>query len=195
VGVTGGIGAGKSVICRIFSILGIPVYDADTRAKRLMEHSGTLRQKIIDSFGPGSYGKSGNLNRAYLAELVFPDSEKVSKLNQLVHPEVALDYQGWAEARLDKFPYVIKEAALLIESGSYRQLDYLVSVVAPEELRIARTLARDPNRSRQQVESIISQQLQDQQRMERSDRVINNDEQEPLVSQVLELHQFLVQQV
>jgi len=160
-----------------------------------MEESGTLRQKIIDSFGPDSYDKSGKLNRAYLAELVFPDSDKVSKLNQLVHPEVARDYRDWAAARLDKFSYVIKEAALLIESGSYRELDYLVSVVAPEDLRIARVLARDPNRSRQQVESIISQQLQDQQRMERSDRLINNDEQEPLISQVLELHQFLVQQV
>jgi len=160
-----------------------------------MEESAQLRRQIINLFGSGSFSESGKLNRAYLAELVFPDAEKVKKLNQMVHPEVAGDYRNWAKTHLGKSPYVIKEAALLIESGSYRQLDYLVTVSAPENLRIARVLARDPNRNREQVESIISQQLTDPQRRENSDRVINNDEKEPLVNQVLELHQLLVQQI
>ena len=160
-----------------------------------MEGSASLRQKIIDSFGSGSFSVSGKLNRAYLAELVFPDPGKVEKLNQMVHPEVARDYRGWVMVHLDKSPYVIKEAALLIESGSYQQLDYLVTVISPKRLRIARVLARDPHRNRKQVESIISQQLTDPQRIEKSHRVINNDEKEPLIDQILKLHQLLVQQI
>ena len=195
VGVTGGIGAGKSTVCRIFNILGTPVYDADTRAKQLMEESDGLRRSIIQAFGADSYSQSGSLNRSYLAELVFPDSKKVDELNRLVHPEVARDYQDWVKTHQGEFPYLIKEAALLIESGSYMQLDYLVTVIAPRELRIARVLARDPGRNRQQVESIISQQMEDVQRIEKSDKVIHNDEQEPLVRQILELHQLLLQQV
>ena len=193
VGVTGGIGAGKSLVCRIFRILGIPVYDADTRAKQLMEESTDLRQQIIEAFGSESYDDSGKLNRHYLAALVFSNQEKVQQLNALVHPEVGRDYQKWADLNQADSPYIIKEAALLIESGSYRQLNYLITVVAPADLRIQRVLDRDPHRDRQQIESIIARQITDEERIEKSDVVLFNDEQQPLIQQVLEIHQSLVQ--
>lgn len=193
VGITGGIGAGKSLICSIFKILGIPVYDADARAKQLMQESAELRQKIVDTFGAQSYDAKGKLNRAYLAKLVFSDGQKVQELNALVHPEVGKDFSIWADSREHKFPYIIKEAALLIESGSYKQLDFLVAVLAPEDLRIERTLKRDPHRDRDQIRSIISKQIGDDQRIEIADAVLYNDEQQPLIQQILALHQSLVQ--
>ncbi len=194
VGITGGIGAGKSTVCKIFSTLGIPIYDADSRTKQLMEDSPGLVEQIKEVFGEQSYHRSGKLNKAYLADLVFPVPDKLKKLNQLVHPEVAKDYSGWVESQGNKFPYVIKEAALLIESGSYQQLDCLVTVLAPVELRITRVLARDPNRERGQIEQIISRQLSDQQRIEKSDSVLYNDEKQLLIPQILDLHQHLVGQ-
>ena len=115
VGVTGGIGAGKSLVCRIFRILGIPIYDADTRAKQLMEESTDLRKQIIEAFGPQSYDNSGKLNRSFLAGLVFSDEDKVQQLNALVHPEVGADFLQWAALNQADTPYIIKEAALLIE--------------------------------------------------------------------------------
>lgn len=194
VGITGGIGAGKSIVCKIFNTLGIPVYDADSRAKHLMEESSSLMEQIKRVFGKNSYQQSGKLNREYLADLVFSDSEKVQKLNKLVHPEVAKDYSNWVRNHASRFPYIIKEAALLIESGSYKQLDYLVTVLAPMELRIDRVLARDSHRERGQVELIISRQLSDRQRIERSDMVLNNDEKQLLIPQILDLHKHLLDQ-
>ncbi len=194
VGITGGIGAGKSTVCKIFSTLGIPIYDADSRAKQLMEDSSGLVEQIKEVFGKQSYHRSGKLNKAYLADLVFPVPDKLQKLNQLVHPEVAKDYSSWVTSHGNKFPYVIKEAALLIESGSYQQFDCLVTVLAPVELRITRVLARDPNRERGQIESIISRQLSDQERIEKSDSVLYNDEKQLLIPQILDLHQHLVGQ-
>ena len=193
VGITGGIGAGKSLICRIFKILGIPVYDADSRAKQLMQESAELRKKIMDTFGAQSYDAQGKLNRPYLAKLVFSDGQKVQELNALVHPEVGKDFSFWADSKEHKFPYIIKEAALLIESGSYKQLDFLVAVLAPEDLRIERTLKRDPHRDRYQIKSIISKQIGDDQRIKIADAVLYNDEKKPLIQQILALHQSLVQ--
>ncbi len=195
VGITGGIGVGKSIVCKILGILGIPVYDADTRARQLMESSPDLRSEITTAFGEDSYTAAGQINRSYLAELVFSNKEKVDQLNSLVHPRVARDYASWVDQHRQKHPYLIKEAALLIESGSYRQLDYLVTVVAPEALRIERVLARDPHRNRDQVQSIISRQLSDAQRIDKSDRILYNDEKQPLLQQVLDLHQFLIKQI
>jgi dephospho-CoA kinase len=192
VGVTGGIGAGKSMVCRIFKVLGIPVYDADSRAKQLMQESGTLRDKIIDSFGVQSY-HDGKLNRTHLANLVFSDPKKVQQLNALVHPEVGRDFANWARLHEPRSPYVIKEAALLIESGSFEQLDFLIVVLAPIDLRIERTLNRDPHRDRNQVESIISKQIDDPERIKAADYLLHNDERIPVIQQVLELHQSLIQ--
>lgn len=194
VGITGGIGAGKSIVCKIFNTLGIPVYHADSRAKQLMEESTSLQKQIKIAFGKNSFHQTGKLNRRYLAELVFSDPVKVQELNKLVHPEVAKDYTKWVDNHENKFPYILKEAALLIESGSYKQLDYLVTVLAPVELRITRVLARDTHRERRQVELIISRQLSDEQRINESDMALYNDEKQPLIPQVLDLHERLLGQ-
>ncbi|MEQ6118860.1 dephospho-CoA kinase [Reichenbachiella sp. MALMAid0571] len=185
VGVTGGIGSGKSTVCKIFQSLGIPVYDADSRAKKLMQENGQLVHLIKNEFGNDSYLASGEINRDYLAKVAFADPEKVKKLNALVHPVVADDYSKWVSDQTAN--YVVKEAALLIESGSYLQLDKLIAVTAPTQLRIARIKSRDSFRSQQEIEAIIANQLSDEERESKADFIIKNDESELLIAQVLRL--------
>lgn len=192
VGVTGGIGSGKSIVCKIFGILGIPIYDADSRAKQLMAEHQQLRRQIITTFGAQSYTDSGTLNRLYLADRVFNNQEELNKLNKLVHPKVGQDYQQWANTHENRNPYIIKEAALLIESGSYAKLDYIITVSAPESLRTNRVIDRDPYRDRQQVESIIASQLPEEKLIAKSHSVLYNDGRQPLIQQILDLHQKLI---
>lgn len=187
IGITGGIGAGKSLICRIFHCLGIPVYDADGHAKELMTTDVILISNIKKEFGELSYNTDGTLNRNYLSAAVFDDSEKLSKLNSLVHPQVGADYNRWVEKHRN-YPYVMKEAALLFEAGSDKLLDKVIVIHAPEELRIQRVIARDPHRSKDQVRAIMSKQMPEAQKMEKADFIILNDEKELVVPQVLELH-------
>ena len=142
VGITGGIGSGKSVICRIFTSLGIATYDADSRAKILMTTDRILVDQIKKEFGNLSYHRDGSLNKEHLRQS-FSDPLRLKKLNELVHPRVAADYGNWVAQHADD-NYVIKEAALLIESGSADKLDYLIVVYAPKPLRIQRVLNRDP---------------------------------------------------
>lgn len=188
IGVTGGIGSGKSLVCKIFQILGAPVYDADNRAKYLMTTDGILISQIRKEFGDLSFDKEGNLNRAFLSATVFSDPVKLERLNSLVHPRVGVDYEAWVNGFTHQ-PYVIKEAALLFEAGSYQSLDKIVAVYAPVGLRIERVLNRDAHRSRQQVEDIIQRQWPDEEKMKRADFVIYNDESRLIIPQVLELHQ------
>ncbi len=185
VGVTGGIGAGKTLVCNIFSVLGIPIYSADERAKWLMSNEPHLVSGIKSAFGENAY-TNGELNRRYLAEKVFSDQNQVEKLNQLVHPAVGVDYGLWLSRQ--STDYTIKEAALLFESGSYQGLDYVVMVSAPEETRITRVLNRDPQRSEEEVKGIIRKQWPQEKKEELADYVINNDESQMLIPQVLELH-------
>lgn len=187
VGITGGIGSGKSLVCRIFSSLGIPVYDADSRAKLLMTTDRILVDQIKKEFGNLSYDSQGQLNREHLRQ-AFGEPDHVKKLNELVHPRVALDYQNWVSQHLG-LKYVIKEAALLIESGSAEKLDHLIVVFAPQELRIQRVLRRDPQRKQTEVENIMKNQLNDEQRRKRADSIIINDETHLVIPQVLELHE------
>ncbi|GAB2477727.1 dephospho-CoA kinase [Algoriphagus taiwanensis] len=190
VGITGGIGSGKSTVCRIFHLLGIPVYSADDRAKWLMEHDYVLQSKIREEFGQQAYTQEGGLNRKYLAEQVFSDPEKVKKINSLVHPAVGLDFENWAKEQ--QTPYVLKEAALLFETGSASQLDKLINVSSPLKVRVARVLMRDPHRSEAQINSIIDQQMPDEKKNELADFVIKNAENKLLIPQVLEIHQKLL---
>ena len=187
VGITGGIGAGKSLVCKIFSVLGVPVYDADARAKRLMVEDGALIREVKTHFGEASFHGDGSLNRAFLAEEVFGNPEKLELLNSLVHPRVGLDFDKWCQGHYFS-AYVIKEAALLFESGSYKSLDAVVAVSAPEDLRIRRTVMRDIHRSLLQVESIISKQLSEEERKKKASYTVVNDEKKPLIPQVLKLH-------
>jgi dephospho-CoA kinase len=171
IGITGGIGSGKSLVCKIFAQLGVPVYDADSHAKELMTTDGILISGIKKEFGDLSYHPDGTLNRGYLAEHVFHDVNKLERLNQLVHPRVGEDFGRWAEKR-KKHPYVLKEAALLFEAGSYKDLDKIIVVFAPEPLRIARVLARDPQRTVEQVKAIVEKQLPEAEKLKRADHVI-----------------------
>lgn len=186
VGITGGIGSGKSVVARIFSLLGVPIYDADTAAKKLMSTEEGLIAEIKKAFGKEAYHENGILNRAYLSQHVFNNSEKTNLLNSLVHPKVGIHYQKWAQQHAEHL-YVIKEAALIFESGSYEQLDKVITVFAPKQLRIVRTLKRDTHRTEEQVAAIMNKQWDDAIKMERADYVIYNDDSQLVIPQVLSL--------
>ncbi len=189
VGVTGGIGSGKSLVCQIFQILGVPVYDADQRARWLMNNDEPLRMAIIHSFGPRSFDSNSTLNNKYLASAVFNDKEKLEELNKLVHPRVAEDYEQWLSQH-SKETYVIKEAALLFEAGSHKFLDAIVVVSAPEELRIERVLKRDPFRTREQIMKILKNQFSEVEKLKLADYILNNDSNAMVIPQVLELHKI-----
>lgn len=193
IGVTGGIGSGKSIVCRIFNALGVPVYDADSRAKSLMTTDGILISQIKKEFGVLSYHSDGNVDREYLAEAAFKDAEKLKLLNSLIHPRVMQDYERWVSEQ--KTHYVLKEAALLFEAKSHVALDKIIMVHAPEELRIKRVLQRDPQRIRQQVIDIMHNQLPEDEKLKLADFVIVNDESKLVTPQVLELHELFTSMV
>src|SRR5882672_1356407 len=140
IGLTGGIGSGKTTVAGIFQVLGIPVYYADDAAKKLMNENAALKEKIIQHFGNDAY-KNGLLNRSYIGQQVFKDKKKLALLNSLVHPVTIRDGNEWMPQQTT--PYAIKEAALIFESGSQHDLDYVIGVYAPEPLRISRTVKRD----------------------------------------------------
>lgn len=188
VGITGGIGSGKSTVCRIFSSLGIPVYDADTRAKELMTTDGILIEQIKKEFGTLSYLPDGNLNRDHLRQAAFGNAERLKALNSLVHPRVAADYAKWVEAHAQS-PYLIREAALLFEAGAAAALGCVVFVHAPESIRIRRVLVRDPHRSENDIRNIIANQWPEEEKMKRADEIIHNDDNHLIIPQVLRLHQ------
>ena len=188
VGITGGIGSGKSLICKVFQLLGVPVYDADSRARSLMSQDEELRQSITSVFGPGAYSRGGDLDRAYLASIAFSDETVLQRLNQLVHPKVGEDYTQWVSSHSDE-AYLIKEAALLFESGSWKQLDFVVNIMVPEAMRIKRVLSRDPDRSEEQIRAIMDKQWSDQKRQSLAHTNIRNDETILLLPQLLSWHQ------
>lgn len=185
-GVTGGIGAGKSLVCSIFQVLGVPVYNSDLRAKQLMVESELLIGQIKAAFGEQAYW-NGALNRQYLAEKVFSDPEKLALLNSLVHPAVGLDFSSWVEGNLSH-SYLLKEAALIFEAGMTKSLDHTILVSSPQQLRIERVLSRDPHRNEEQVKAIISNQWSDERRRPLADFEIVNDEKSMLIPQVLSIH-------
>jgi len=151
VGITGGIGSGKTLICKLFAILGTPIYNADNRAKELI--NSTLIEPITKAFGSESY-ENGVLNRAYIAKLVFTNQIQLDLLNSIVHPAVAVDFENWVSTH-NNSEYVLKEAALLVETGSYKQLDKLIVITAPYQLRVERVKKRDAFRSVQQLTNSI----------------------------------------
>ena len=189
IGITGGIGSGKSLVCKIFGKLGVPVYDADSHAKALMTTDGILVSQIKKEFGDLSYHPDGALNRKWLADHVFADEQKLEKLNGLVHPRVALDYEAWV-AGYRNVAYVLKEAALLFESGSYRLLDMIVVVSAPESVRQKRVLLRDIHRTVEQFKEIVEKQLPEQEKVDRADYIIVNDDVTMVLPQILKLHEL-----
>jgi dephospho-CoA kinase len=187
IGITGGIGAGKSLVCKIFSALDVPVYDADARAKALMIEDEALKASICDAFGAQSYLEDGTLNREFLAQQVFGDEPNRQKINALVHPAVGRDFKRWVQSHAHA-PYVLKEAALMFESGSHLGLEKVVLVTAPLELRLARVLQRDTHRSREQILAIINSQMPEKKMRQLAQEIIVNDENQLLIPQVLQLH-------
>lgn len=189
VGLTGGIGSGKSTVARIFQVLGIPVYYADDAAKRLMNQDPSVREQIIHSFGSESY-ENDLLNRHFLSSVVFNDPEKLSMLNAIVHPATIQDSMQWMQEQ--SAAYAIKEAALIFESGSEKNLDYVIGIYAPEQLRIRRIMERDKV-TEDQVHSRMKNQMPEDEKMRLYDFQITNDEKEMVIPQVLAIHHELLE--
>lgn len=171
VGLTGGIGSGKSTIAKWFIEKGIPVYDSDSEAKRLMNENSRIREQLMELFGEGAY-HNGELNRKFIASKVFEDKALLEKLNKVVHPVVREDFRNWAQNQAT--PFVLKEAAILFESGAYKDCDYIISVVSEEELRIGRVMQRD-SVPREQILNRIQNQWTDELRIVNSDFIIRNN--------------------
>jgi len=191
-GITGGIGSGKTTVCRIFAALGVPVYDADTEAKKLMNTDVDLISGITALFGLESYTAEGVYNRPFVGSIVFADPEKLAALNALVHPAVETHSNRWHQAQMaDGHAYTLKEAALLVESGSYRHLDVLIVVTAPENLRIQRVMARD-GADESAVRARMRHQLPDSEKMALAHYVIHNDGVHMLVPQVWNIHRSML---
>ena len=189
VGITGGIGSGKSTVAGIFEVLGIPVSYADREAKRIMNEDPLLVAQIIEHFGAEAY-ENGQLNRPYLAARVFSDKQKLALLNELVHPVTIREGEAWMQAQEGKTPYAIREAALIFESNSGKYLDFIIGVYAPVELRIQRTQERD-GLQKEEVLLRMRNQLDEDAKMKLCDAVIVNDGVTALLPQVLDLHKKL----
>jgi len=188
VGLTGGIGSGKSTVAKIFEVLSIPVYYADDAARHIMNTDEELKKSIIKEFGSESY-INGQLDRPYIASLVFNDKEKLDLLNSLTHPATIRDAQQWMQKQTS--PYIIKEAALIFESGSAENLDYVIGVYAPAPLRIKRIMDRD-HITKEEVLQRMNRQIDEDIKMKLCDTVIVNDEQQLVTTQVLQLHEQLL---
>lgn len=184
IGVTGGIGSGKTTVCRIFELLNIPVYYADERAKMLMSSDNDLITTIKKLLGKNSYFNDLSLNRKYISKIVFNDKDILKKLNELVHPAVKKDFDNWAQKQ--NSTYVIKEAALLFETSSYKDLEKTILVSAPLNLRIQRVMTRD-NTNKESVLSRVKNQMPEEAKEELADYIILNDEKHSLVKQIIEL--------
>ena len=187
VGLTGGIGSGKSTIAKEFAALGIAVFNSDEQAKALIATDAQVKERIIATFGEEAY-QNGEYNRAYIAQIVFNNSEKLAILNGIVHPALAKYFNQWAKKQTS--PYVLKEAAILFESGSYKDCDYIITVTAPEEVRIARVMARD-HCTEAQVRARMAQQWSDDQRIALSNAVIENIDLEKVKKEVRRINNEL----
>jgi dephospho-CoA kinase len=190
IGLTGGIGSGKSIVAKVFSTLGIPVFNADSAAKELMQSNVVLKQKLIETFGDNIF--TGNqLDRKFLADIVFSDKHQLEILNSIVHPFAIQAAKDWAA--IQTAPYVIKEAALIFESGSSAGLAGVIGISAPMSIRIHRVMQRD-NCTKQEVEKRMQSQISDTVKMRLCDWLIVNDDQMLVVPQVVALHENLSQQ-
>ncbi|MCW3082885.1 MAG: dephospho-CoA kinase [Bacteroidetes bacterium] len=188
VGITGGIGSGKSTVCSVFALLGIPVYSSDAAAKNVLEETEVIRQ--IAAIAGDVLTEDGRIDRKKLADVVFKDKQKLEQLNSIVHPAVARHFETWCAAYKNA-RYVLKEAAILFESGAYKQVEKIITVTAPKTLKIKRILQRD-RISEQQVEERMVNQMNDEEKIKRSDYTVLNDEQELVIPQILQIHTHLL---
>jgi len=191
VGLTGGIGSGKTTVAKQFEKLGVPIYIADDEAKKLMNRSKVIRRKLIALFGEDAY-KNDTLNRPYLAKIIFNDKSVLQKMNAIVHPKVASHFKKWIKKQ--EAPYIIKEVAILFENGSYKQCDYIITVTAAMENRIARLLKRDET-TVSKIEAIMKNQWQDEEKIALSQFVISNDILENTIIQVENTHNQILNSI
>lgn len=189
VGITGGIGSGKSTVCRVFGVLGIPVFKADVEAGRLQNEDPKIGSELIDIFGPEIYSVDGLLDRKKLASIVFNDRGLLEKLNSIIHPAVQKEFEKWSAGN-SNFPYVIYEAAILFETGSSRNFDFTILVVADEQERIERVSKRDHSKP-EEIMQRMKNQLMDKEKIKMADFVIENNDNQPIMSQILKLDQLL----
>ena len=189
VGITGGIGSGKTTVCKIFATLGIPIYYSDIRAKELMVKDKKLIQGIKNEFGENAYLEDGSLNRQHIAAIAFNDKTKLQALNALVHPVVHRDGNEWVALQTN-VSYTLKEAALIFEGGGHRLLDKVITVFAPKATRIQRVMQRDKT-TVAAVEARINKQMPEEDKIKLADFVIYNDGEHSLIDQVLKIHKIL----
>lgn len=188
VGITGGIGSGKTTIATMFSELGIPVYIADVEAKKLTNSSKTIKKELIKILGEEAYNDKG-LNRKYVANIIFNDNELLEKVNAIIHPQVAEHFKQWVAEQTSS--YCIKEAAILFENGSYKNCDYTILVTAPKETRIERILQRDDT-TREEIHSRMDNQWPDEKKQQLADFTIENKDLKNTKKQVLKIHHHLL---
>ena len=198
IGITGGIGSGKSVVCAVFQALGAPIYEADARAKWLTEHDPILKADIVRVLGPNAYDHTGRYSRAWVASQVFTNPELLTQLNAVIHPRVFADTAAWVNQHADK-PYVVKEAALMKRSsdstdGNSNLLDKIIVVQAPMSMRIERIRKRDPQRSEAEIRNIIERQISDAERAHFADYILENDESQLLLPQIIRMHEDFLRQ-
>ncbi len=191
VGITGGIGSGKSTVCRVFELLEVPVFYADDVARKLQDTDVQVREKMTALLGKEIF-TNDVLNRKLVAEKVFVDKNLLSQLNQIIHPATINEFNKWKENYIDK-PYILKEAAVLFESESHKGLDAIIVVTAPEELRIERIIKRDKT-SKAQIIDRMKNQMAEEKKIARADYLIVNDESSAIIPQIMKIHQSILQQ-
>jgi len=188
VAITGGIGSGKSLVCQVFKTLGIPIFDADAVSNQLVEHDAALKTAIIELFGKEAY-KNNIYNRKYIASIVFSQAEMLQALNALVHPKAIEAAKQWFEKQ--QTPYAIKEAAILFESNSEKDIDIIIGVTAPEQIRVKRVMQRT-GYSKEEVIKRMQQQMPDEEKMAKCNYVIQNNDTDAILPQILQIHKQLI---
>jgi len=186
IGITGGIGSGKTLVSQIFSILGVPVFYADDVAKNIVDSDPDVRAAIMKYFGKDIYIKNYKINKKALSKIVFTDKHSLDRLNNIVHPVVQKKFNIWMTGNKNS-KYIIKEAAIIFESNTYKELDGIICVAAPVELRIQRVIRRDKI-TKEEVIKRISNQIDENTRIQKSDYIINNDGKSLILPQILKLH-------
>lgn len=189
IGITGGIGSGKTTVSKVFQLLGVPVYYSDDEAKKLLDENEEVNKSIVNVFGKEVMHEHALVDRKKLAAIVFNNKEKLAQLNAIVHPAVGKHFDNWLKQQ--HTPYVLKEAAILFESGAYKQVDKTIVVTAPMELKVARVVKRDKVEAEEVIKR-INNQMSDEDKVKRSDFVITNDETSLVIPQVLSIHENIM---
>ncbi|MRT94822.1 dephospho-CoA kinase [Ancylomarina sp. 16SWW S1-10-2] len=190
IGLTGGIGSGKSLVADFFKLLGVSIYTSDIEAKRLMRTNSVICKSLIEAFGKKVYSVTGELNRSELAKIIFNDNDALKKVNSIVHPQVRLHYQNWLLEHMGE-PYVIQESAILFDTGLYTSFDKIITVTADKEIRIKRVIERD-SCSRDSVLERMNKQISEQEKIEKSDFVIYNNT-ELIIPQIIKIHKQILE--